>query len=167
MCLPYGYSTFCNWSCFPRFYSWGISDLSWFRNFVHRFPCVSILSGFILFFYPRFPFALSLCLFLSHFVLCTFWWTTSNPFFGTQRSINKSINTSYVCKYGTLFFLEQFLHPLALWVLSSVRKVGQAQSPHFADKEAEVHPWMKYLAEEDTPLHLYIPNEPLWRRRQT
>lgn len=98
--LTYGFCTFCNWSCFPLFCSWGSSDLNLFGDSKHRFLCPSILPGFILFFYPCFPFAV--CLFLSH---CIVYISVNylKSLFGTQRSINKSINTSCVCKCGTCF----------------------------------------------------------------
>lgn len=138
------------WSCFPCFCSWGSSDLNLFRDLEHGFPCSSIFPGFILFFYPCFPFALSLYLFLSHCIVCILV-NYLKSFFGTQRSINKSINTSCVCKYGTLFLLKQFSHPLALWVPTHPRKeVGRMlDHPYFAGKEAKVHLWMKWLAEKD------------------
>lgn len=75
----------------------------------------SIFHGFILFFYPCFSFALS-PIFIPPY--CVHFGKLPQVVFGTHKSINKSINTSCVCKYGTLLFLKQFSHPLALWVLT-------------------------------------------------
>lgn len=125
--LPHGYCTFCNWWYFSLFRSQQSSDLNLFRDFEHRFSCTSILLGFIFFFYPCFPFVLSLYLFLSHcivYILVNY----RKSFFRTQRRINKSINTSCVCKYGTLFFLRQIFTSISSVVLTQLCKEGWAGS---------------------------------------
>lgn len=91
-------------------------------------------------------------------------------FFWNTQEHNKSISTSCVCKYGTLFFPEQFSHPLAPWVFTQLCKGSQADpiTPiSQTRKRRYLQAWSGLQKRKDPPLHLYrrLP-EPFWRRRQ-
>lgn len=115
-----------------------------------------VLAFFLaLFSHPCFPFALLLYFYPS--VWCEFWWATSILLWNTQEH-NKSISTSCVCKHGTLFFLEQFSHPLALWVSTQLCKESQAGSvtPILQTRKLRYfREWSDLQKSAAPPLHLY------------
>lgn len=88
-------------------------------------------------------------------------------FFWNTQEHNKSISTSCVCKYGTLFFPEQFSHPLELWILTQLCKRSQADpiTPFYEQGSWGISKHEVAYRRGQTHPSIYLEDY-LWRRRQ-